>query len=328
MPRVSRKERAKLHSKEWRESVLDGHPVVTKRYIAYTRVIDATCKLIRERVWTRRTGTVLYARPRIGKTRCALALRESLKSEFPNVLVIFLSADIAAANSSDNGLIKDILSADDVLIRGKKSRKEALAHLLIHIPMRLAALGGTQFVLIIDEMQLLRESELEQLLVLHNRLESHQISMTTIGFAQPEILNLRTALAATHAYNLIGRFLSETFVFDACRTAEDLNEILKDYDETKCYPEDTPWTFTQFFFPEAYDEGFRLANHAEAIFSALDGIKTTEGYKGIPMEHVARTIESLLLQNRNFDNSSFSLSDKHISSAVQASGLENFISLM
>lgn len=310
-----------------RSSMLSRHPIVEKNYTVLTPMIRATYRMVRERVWSRRTGAFLYARPRTGKTRCAMAVRRLLAVEFPEIYIMHLSAD-QRGSASELGFVLDLLSCDDLVIKKRITYKEALLKLLTHIETQLAARVGNHFVLLLDELQLLIESDFRLLLVVHNRLEQKNISMTTIGFGQPEILHTRTALATSHAHNLIARFLSEPIIFDGCAGRDDLEVILDAYDNEKRYPEGTDWTYTRFFLPEAYKTGFRLKDHTESIWALLTAASEPLPNGGVPMEHLTRTIENILLANRKADSDDFQLHTKLVEEAVDASNLKYFSGLM
>lgn len=312
---------------EKRAQMLNQHPIIVKDYTVLTPMISKTYSLVRERVWTRRTGAFLYSRPRMGKTRCAAVLQRLLAIEFPNVHVARLSAD-QRRTTSDTGLVYDLLDAEGISPKKRQSYKEMFSHLLVHIRTAVSARAGKQFILLLDEMQMLSETDLRLLLVLHNRLEMSDIAMTTIGFAQPEILETRSALLITKSFNLIARFLSEPIPFDGCAGREDLATILVAYDEEKRFPEDSTWTYTRFFLPKAYEAGFRLTNYADIIWPALIEASTSLGTGTVPMEHLTRTVEYLLLANRKEDAPTFLLDANLVAIAVAASNLEEFCGLM
>ncbi len=314
-------------SDEQRAQMLNEHPIIVKDYTVLTPMISKTYSLVRERVWTRRTGAFLYSRPRMGKTRCAAVLQRLLSIEFPNIHVTRLSAD-QRRTTSDTGLVSDLLDAEGLAVKKRQTYKEMLSHLLVHLRTAVSARAGKQFVLLIDEMQMLSEADLRLLLVLHNRLEMSDIAMTTIGFAQPEILETRSALLTTKSFNLIARFLSEPIPFDGCAGREDFGTILVAYDDEKRFPEDSTWTYTRFFLPEAYKAGFRLNNYASIIWPALIDASKSLGTGTVPMEHLARTVEYLLLANRKDDAPLFRLDDKMVGVAVAASNLAEFCGLM
>lgn len=312
---------------EHRGVMLNTHPIVIKDYTVLTPMITTTYSLVRERVWTRRTGAFLYARPRMGKTRCATVLQRLLSVEFPEVHVTRISAD-QRRSSTDVGFVSDLLEAEGLPVKKRPTYKEMLSRLLVHVTTSVTARAGKQFVLLVDEMQMLSEADLRILLVLHNRLEMADITMTTIGFAQPEILETRSALLTSKAFNLIARFLSEPIPFDGCAGREDLATILVAYDDEKRYPENSDWTYTRFFFPEAYESGFRLKDYADSIWLALVEAAKPLGTGTVPMEHLTRTIEYLLLANRKADSRAFRLDEAGIEAAVAASNLFEFCGLM
>lgn len=310
-----------------RGDLLDSHPIISKDYTVLTPMIQKTYALIRERVWSRRTGSFLYARPRTGKTRCAIAIQRLLAAEFPDIHVMFLSAD-QRTNASDLGFVLDLLSSEDLVLKKHFTYKEALLKLLTHIETQLSARAGNHLVLLIDEQQLLCEADYRLLLVIHNRLELKKISMTTLGFGQPQILTTITALSSMHSYNLIARFLSEPIIFDGCQNENELEVILVAYDEEKRFPENTDWTYTRFFLPEAYAAGFRLKTYAPNIWKSLNDASGSLPSNTVPMEHLIRTIEYILLASRKLDGKSFELDNKIIDAAVGSSNLRFFSSLI
>lgn len=314
-------------SRQDREGLLADHPVVKRNYIVRTQAINATYNLFRERVWTRRTGTVLHARPRVGKTSCAKVVRLLLQEEFPQIHQIFLSADDGAANRS-SGIVTDILDAEGLTIPSRLSLQQNRIRLITHIETCVAARAGDQLVLVVDEMQQLVEADLRQLLVIHNRLQERGITMTTLGFAQPEIENLQTSLAATHAYNLIARFLAEPIRFEGCANLADYEMILEAYDEKKFYPIDSDWTYTRFFLPEAYRSGFRLKSHAKRTWEKISTAARKLGSASIPMDYLTRVIEFILVKSRDEDSDSFLLNDERVDDAISSSNLTLFASIM
>lgn len=301
------------------------HPVVTKDYLIITPVITNVYSLIRERVFMRKTGTFMYATPRMGKTTCARAVEKLLQHEFPKILIMRLIAEDSGRQEA--ALLINILQTGGIYVRPRISYVDAQRQLLTHIQNRLALLEGNQFVLLIDEMQHLEERELDRLAALHNKLEALNIRMTAVGFAQPEVLDIRSTLTASNKSYLIARFLCEPIPFMGCASIEDLEQILSDYDEMKYFPEDSDYSYTRFFLPAAFENGFRLRDYAKPIWKELK--KATGKYAdSIPMEHLSRTVEFLLVALQKLDSDSFAIRQEHITAAVEASSLAIFSGLM
>lgn len=306
-----------------RKQLLKNHPIVTKEYLIITPVITNVYALIRDRVYMRTTGTFLYATPRMGKTTCARATKTLLEAEFPHIFIMSFIAE--TRKKQEAALLIDILESDRLAVPKSARFKDLQQQLLRHILSSLEMREGRQFVLMIDEMQNLGEVELEILATIHNRLEPLGVRMTTLGFGQPEILNLRSALQTVSKDFLIARFLSEPIPFDGCVSQDDLEKILHAYDEEQYYPEDSEYSFTRFFLPDAFGSGFRLSSYVKPIWSALRKASNTDS---IPMEHLSRTIEFLLVAGQREDNNAFELTHERIKTAVQASNLQYFSGLM
>lgn len=312
-------------SNEQRLAIISEHPVVTKDYLIITPIITDVYSLIRERVLMRTTGTFMFASPRMGKSTCAKAIKSLLRAEFPKIFIMSFVAEKRRAQEA--ALFIDILQADGLSIARGERYSDIQRKLITHIQSRLAMVCGNQFVLMIDEMQNLGDAELEKLATVHNRLEEIGIRMTTVGFGQPEILDVRSSLSVVHKSYLISRFLCEPIPFHGCVTKEDLEKILEDYDHTNFYPEDSDLSFTRFFLIEAYDNGFRLKQYATPIWKELKKA-AGKGVDSIPMEHLSRTVEYLLVLSQRHDNKDFQINSEFISSAVSASNLSYFSGLI
>jgi len=122
--------------------------------------------------------------------------------------------------------------------------------------------------------------------------------------------------------------LSEPIPFSGCTTIKDLREILDAYDLTLRYPEDCDYTYTRFFLPLAFDSGFRLSSNDDAIWKNLKAAAKGLPDDSIPMEHLSRTVESLLVFGAKSDNRNFTLTPKAIDDAVAASNLRYFSGLL
>lgn len=307
-----------------RNEIFDEHPIVTKEYLIVTPVIKMVYGLLRDRVWMRSTGTFMYSPPRMGKSTCAKAIKKLLEAEFPKVMIMHFTAE--SANKTAAALFIDILQSEKIIIPKLARYKDIQRQLLTLIQSKLSEKKGQQLVLMIDEMQNLKQADLDMLATLHNRLESVGIRMSTLGFAHPEILNIRASLKATNQSYLIARFLSEPIAFDGCATKGNLEEILKAYDEDLIYPHDSNYTFTHFFLPYAYENGFRISNYTEVLWRALKEASAELPVDSIPMEHLSRTVEYLLVVGARSDSPEFKFPKANIRNAIEASNLYSFSS--
>ena len=312
---------------EMRERLLPGHPLRGGDYTLPTPMMHRTYTLVRKEVWARRTGTVFYSSPRMGKTRCAHEIRDMLRVEFPNVYVTLLSAR-SSGRPATSHMLPLILEAESHALSKRPDANLLFGNAVADIRVKAGRIGARQYVLLIDEMQLLSDTDLQQLVCFHNHLELQNLKMTAISFAQPEILHRRTSLLASNSRQIIGRFMSDTLQFDGCASESDLGHLTRAYDLASEYPEGSGISYTQFFFPEAYRAGFRLESYKKELWDSLQRAAGSLAAQGVPMEHICLTIEELLLSLRSDDQPGFRLSANEIEAAVSASRLRSFSDML
>lgn len=312
------------YSQQELDDLFDYHPIMEKEYVLPTPMMERCYALIRERVWTRRTGLVLYGPPRVGKTRCSFAVKDLLMEEFPRCYVTRMSVRRASYVSGAH-ICRAILDAEDHVLAKRQTEDELMRNVLTDIEVKLRAIGGKQYVLIIDEVQLLNNVDLQQLVCIHNALEERKIRMTTISFAQPEIQSARTALMASRDRQIIARFLSEMVCYGGCGTVEDLRALLRCYDQSSEFPEGSGWSYTRFCVPIAFEHGFRLENYAQQFWLRLNSAGKSDVYDTLPMEHTCLSIEYLLIALRLQDCSVLKVSKADLDAAITRSELQNFL---
>ena len=307
--------------------ILENHPVRERNYVLPTSSLDRTYAVIRERVWARRTGVFFYGSPRLGKTTCAEEVQLRLKDEFPKIHVILLSAR-RPPRGSETHMYKLLLEAMKHRLASRNDTYALFSNVISEIMMGVGKRAGTHFVLIIDEIQLLSDNDLELLLVIHNALALARVKMTTISFAQPEIFQKIAALVTKQQTQILARFLAEPCSFEGCANKGALKVLLEGYDDKSEYPEDTGWSYTRFFLPLAYENGFRLSKFTGPIWDEIITATSLHTGETLPMEHVCLIIEDLLLNMRRDDCENFTLSTEEIKTYVEASGIANFVSQM
>jgi hypothetical protein len=314
-------------SESEREALLEYHPVREREYILPTPMMERAYSIIRERVWARRTGSVFYASPRTGKTRCALAVKDMLEGEFPKCYVTLASVR-KSSRATDGHMSRLILEAEHHVLSSRSNADALFDNVVADIEVKTKGRGGNQYVLLLDEMQVLNDLDLQQLTFIHNALELKKIRMTTISFAQPEIVHRRTALMASNDRHLIARFMSELVAFSGCSSSADLRHLLRAYDAASEFPEGSGCSFTRFFLPLAFQNGFRLESYTIPLWATLSKAAGVGSGGMIPMEHTCLSIENLLLATRKQDCATFVLGDDDLEDAVESSQLSGFNPLM
>ncbi len=308
-----------------RDSLLEQHPLRRDEYRIPTPQLQSVYAIVRDRVWMQHTGLVFYGTPRMGKTICARAVAEHLRADFPKTKVGLLIFKPKSGRPSDDHLHRLLLRSVGINRNSTRLPEVLLQQFACDVEQSLAPLGGRQFVLIVDEMQLMQSVDFLQLTALHNELDGRGIHMTTIGFAQIEILHTRSAFQTTDQLQIIGRFLTDAVPFKGCSGEADLRTILTFYDTGSDFPEGSGWSYTAFFIPQAFVHGVRLAAVSAMLWELLSEAIEGRAGAGVPMEHMCLTVKYLLMALRRKDSALLTIETADLQAAVSSSGLVRFI---
>jgi hypothetical protein len=162
---------------------------------------------------------------------------------------------------------------------------------------RTEASKGNRLVLFMDEAQFMYEIEYQWLMDINNELDRYGIYTTVILVGQEELEYQRSTFLLAKKAQIIGRFMLHICKFEGVKNANDIRTCLIGYDDQAKHPAGTDWTFTRYFFPDLYEEGFRLQNYSEELFEIFKEIRREHGIKNaleIPMAYLIRTIEYCL----------------------------------
>ncbi|MFP3605894.1 ATP-binding protein [Paraburkholderia sp. SIMBA_053] len=302
-----------------REEILTDHPVSRGQYTIPTPMLINVHEEARERVGARRTGIVFTGETRAGKTTCATSIKDYLAEEFNKIYVVMASAR-HSLRPKQGLMSRLILEGSGHVLAARRDPEALLRNVILDVMTNVSNLGGDQFVLILDEVNLCNESDFGELLEIHNILCMKGITMTTISFGQPEILHLISALALSNQRQIIARFFRKPIQFQCCNSKQTLTRILQSLDEETEWPEGSGWSYTYFFFPEAFEAGFRIQNYGTAIWNAL--VNAAPGNKGgFTMESIVLTINGLYLGKKDEDSKTMVLSEEDIVQAIALADL-------
>lgn len=302
-----------------RKELLSQHPVVTGEYTVPTPMLIQAHEESRDRVWSRRTGVVFYGVTRTGKTTCAESVRDYLQEEFPSIFITMASGR-RTLRPKEGHMARLILEGSGHVLSGRSDPALLLRNLILDIQTNVANLGGKQYVLMLDEVNLCNEFDLTSLLEIHNLLAMKGITMTTISFGQPEVLSLINSLRATEQEQIIARFFRKPIPFIGCANEETLKDFLDKLDGRTEWPEGSGWTYTYFFFPEAYEAGFRMSNFASAIWSGLAGAAKEQPFS-FTMETISLMVKGIYVGAMGADRAGMVLSDETIKTALEATDI-------
>lgn len=204
-------------------------------------------------------------------------------------------------NPSEGTFFEDLLKdlGHSAAFSGKANVKRV--RLLKFLLEQADTAGQNRIIFFIDDAQRLHEIHYDWLMDIYNELDRAGISLTVFLVGQDELLHQRSVFLELGKHQIIGRFMVQQHQFKGIMNINDLRECLNGYDENCEYPHDSGWSYTRYYFPEAFDNNYRLENCAEDIYKVIEQLRTEAGIRKksfeIPMQYLTLTIEYAL---RNF----------------------------
>lgn len=300
----------------------DHHPVVERNYVVPTPSIHEVYLHVTKLIRIGSSGGFIYGRSQSGKTYSIRYVMDVLKEDFPKG--VFLTFHARAKKSpSEDMFFSAMLDAANHSGAEVGSISVKRAKLIEQIRSVVDSSGDNWFVLFVDEAQQLELMEYKWLHNLHKDLEFVGVRMLTLLLGQPSLADRKRAFMLAGETQIVEHFMLDELNFRGLRSADDFAACLAGYDHMGL-PEYSDWCHTRFFFPTAYDNGFRLADsasmlrdvflevHKEFFNSSLD----------VPMQYFARSVEIALLENYERDEQQFTITPTMWKSAVVQS---NFI---
>jgi hypothetical protein len=270
------------------------------------------------------------APPRFGKTSATEYAQRCLSEAFPT-LPIYLYISRHTQLPKERNFYTDLLLQ---LKAGETKKTLSISDCLVKVVRRMftdaQSRGSREVLLIVDEIQELTESQLSWLMDVGNELQHEGVRMIVISFGQLQLMDVRTALLAQGRGDILGRFLTRCYTFHGIRSAEELCEFMRGYDDPGIcdFPESSGLSFTGFFLPHAYKAGWRLAGEAlmawnQFVAAATRCLSQTEIVQlSVGMEWVAATIQHILMHRTDYDSARFRLRPDDWKEAVAMSRFE------
>jgi hypothetical protein len=273
-----------------------SHPVETGRYLLTTNEIEKLYLKIQQCLNNRFPGAIIHGRPRLGKTRAIKYLTHILPSEFEGLPIYFIPCRMYK-NPNESIFFEDLLKflGHATPFSGKANvKRQRLIKFLIQIA---EDSRQKRIVLFIDDAQRLHGIQYGWLMDISNELDSFGISLTVFLVGQEELLSQRQIFLDTDQHQIIGRFMVQQHKFSGVKSQSDMHECLIGYDEHCAYPDNSTCSFTRYYFPNAFDSGFRLANYTEELFDIYKDLRREAGLHSkleIPMQYLTLAIEYAL----------------------------------
>ena len=307
-----------------RPADFEQHPVIEQKYIVPTPSIDEMYLRVKKLIRLRTPGGIIFAHPRFGKTYGIRYVIQVLSEDYPTAVVLSFGCQKKKTHSEDAffSVLLEAAAHSGALTGNVTKKRAKLNNRIMELVDRSEY---NWFFMFADEAQRLDVIEYEWLRDLHDELERRGVRMITLLVGQPQLLNQKSAFRMSRQTQIVSRFMIDEMQFRGIMSADDIATCLAGYD-TACFPADSDWSYTRFFFPAAYSTGFRLVNQAAVLWSIFLEAHVAARFEyalEIPMQYFARSVEIALLENAERDDYNFMLTPAMWRHAVAES---NFVS--
>lgn len=304
-----------------RPCAIELHPVNLKDYILPTPPLDALLGLAARCIRIGKPGIVVYAHPRFGKTYAIRYVTTLLRESYPRLVILSVDAPVIRGTSREEYYVTFLDAVGHAAPEtGTYARKKR--RLVQTMVQRVEDARGNMIVLFVDEAQKWGISDYEELRDVHDALEKRHIRMVTFLVGQPSLIAQKAVLRETQNTQITARFMVGEHEFRGIRSAEDVATCLQGYDTAR-FPEESAWTYTKFFFPQAWASGLRLVGEASRVHTAFKDAFQDAGMNGpveIPMQYLVFAVQILLDTFSERDEPEFRPSAANWRAAVDESG--------
>lgn len=267
-----------------------SHPIYTGYYFIQTNSINKLSNDIIRWIDNRNPGGIIYGRARIGKTRAIHTLINNLYDLYGEDLPI-LVLNMSAHKVSEKFLYLEMLSDIGHAFANSKRTVTELKNTLLNY---LISLGKSstmnRIIIFIDEANFLLQDDYNYLMDIYNRLERSKVQMTIILVGTEEIIINKQIFLQLNKQQIVGRFMVREHQFKGIQNILDLQVSMASYDYSE-YPDNSGWSFTKYFFPEAFEAGKRIASDASVLFECFIKLNKVPKFE-IPMMYITSTIEN------------------------------------
>lgn len=296
------------------------HPLLRQDYTVFTPPISRIFDQLREWIDSRTTGAYVYGRSRIGKTRAVRDWFPSMiKEHYGDRVTVLRCVHTQSPTTSQNQFIRAL--AQGACIPFKATTRGGpletdIGNVVTDLGLRTAY---RQVVLLVDEAQYLTEREFHVLCNVQNRADEARVKLTVFTIGTQQMNQSQRVFAMGGNLHLATRFLARHARFPGIASVAELRFVLRSYDESTEWPAESKQSFTAYFFPEAFKQGFRIAHCATELWGLYQELAPSalSARLEVPMEHVVSPIE-WIFRTAATDDGSFVLGRQQLLKALQA----------
>lgn len=286
-----------------RPSIPEGcHPIEAGGYVISTPSVFEMGNEVSEWIDLRQSGGMIYGPPRLGKTSAIKYIKQKLLHDFNARLPIVTFECQSHQLAREGEFFSEFLSAMGHALPLKGHISEKRERLYLHLRNMAEQNPNRRIVIFLDEAQKLHKDHYAWLVDIFNYLDQAKITATFILVGQQELANRRNAMVMAKQFQVVGRFMVNAHQFSGISNEKEVQVCLHAYDEQSEYPEGSGWSYSRFYFPVAYQHGWRLTDQASNVWTAFMEARESGRLPGsaqIPMKFLTAAIEYILRRYEN-----------------------------
>jgi hypothetical protein len=275
------------------------HPVLLQEYAVFTPPVNAMAQRIGDWIDQRQPGGYIHGPSRFGKSRgVKWHMKSILEDRFGKRIPLHIWTRPPDSQFNETDFWVSLGMAMGFRYAPRRATRGDRRRLLMEFMIATAAACSSNFVaLLIDEAQAMTFREWNWLLGLQNALDWEGYRLSVFSIASHQMDYTYELLGSSDHAHVAARFLVAHWRFPGISSAEEIEFVLKGYDDASEWPTNSGTSYLAHFAPEAYARGARLAPCAVILWRVLHSLLPTH-YKGdaeFPMQHIARAIEEVLV---------------------------------
>lgn len=282
-----------------------NHPVLSQEYAVYTPAIDAMVERLGNWIDQKITGGYIYGPSRYGKSRAVKwFVRAELEARFGSKLPLVVWNRPPGGKIHETEFWNQLLAASEFHFYNPLHQKRpAVARFLFKEQLiSLARNGDHNFImLIIDEAHELSLVEMQWLVGIQNDLDDLGYRFSVFSIGSHQITFQPDYLARTGNSHIAVRLFADDYRFRGVLDEDELRYVLNGYDVDSEWPAKSGISYLQYFAPNDFALGRRIANHAKELLFAIRAqyppdfeIQNNKHQIGAPMRTVAHSAERIL----------------------------------
>jgi hypothetical protein len=221
-------------------------------------------------------GLAVYAYARVGKSEGVTYLVSHSQWLGPRKAALRALVMPNAEKRTDGSFISTLLNCFNIKVSLRTTPDERFKQLISYL-IECCHLARSRLVVVfIDEAQRMKPVDYEHLVTIDNWMTKLRYYVFFVFINQRDITGYTNESITRSEYppHVYGRFLTRKHEMCGVRSPEDAAYLLGRYDHATEWPAGSGISFSEYFGPQAFKAGWRLAQHATQLWDIASNLRT------------------------------------------------------